>query len=119
MIVEFSNQCFDTLSSFAVEWDGGETARTEIIGNTTATIDLSTYNIPDGKSCWARAYVQLGPNHDSGSNFTYHPNGNSVTYTLTGTVDSTSFSCDGCDGAPLEKGQDSTVAMSMESSPEE
>src|SRR5262249_13881527 len=52
--------------NFSVQWDGGETDRTNIlsIGQTT-TLDLKVYqHIPNGQSCWARCYVFGGPNHD-------------------------------------------------------
>jgi hypothetical protein len=69
MFVNFANNAH-CVSSFAVEWNGGESDRTKEIGEgETATIDLSKYVLADGTPCWARAYIVLGPNHDSGDNF--------------------------------------------------
>jgi hypothetical protein len=79
--------------SFSIQWDGGETGRTEIlsIGQTT-TLDLRRYaNLSPGTSCWARGYVYGGPNHDSGRNFNYDPNGGSVDYTISGGTLNPSF----------------------------
>ncbi|MEO7592981.1 MAG: DUF1842 domain-containing protein [Byssovorax sp.] len=86
-------------SSFSVQWNGGETGRTPVIsaGQSVAlNMSSSSYSTPDGTSCWARAYVQGGPNHDSGENFTYSTSSNAVVvYTLTGGVDTPSFSMTG------------------------
>lgn len=98
MKVQFNNQAAAD-SSFAVEYGSNETDRTIVLmAGQNATIDLSKYNIPNSQSCCARAYVQGGPNHDSGDNFTYDPNSSlTVVYTLTGGVDTTLFSCANCD----------------------
>ena len=83
--VTFINTC-GANSSFAVEWDGGESQRTAVLQiDQQASIDTSNTNAPAGVSCWARAYVQGGPNHDSGDNF--NNGGPNVTYNLSGTVD--------------------------------
>ena len=77
-------------SSFAVEWNGGESGRTVVLAaNGSATIDMGNTSAPSGTSCWARAYVQGGPNHDSGQNF--NVGSDDVTYRLTGGVDNVSF----------------------------
>ena len=93
-------------SSFAVEWNGGQTGRTPVISaGQSTTLDMSSdsYSTPDGTSCWARAYVQAGPNHDSGDNFTYRTNSTGVVvYTLTGGVDNPSFSMTGGAAAALK-----------------
>lgn len=79
-------------SSFSVQWDGGESGRTAVLmAGQTASIDMKDVNVPAGASCWARAYVQAGRNHDSESNFTVGEC--NVTYVLSGTVDDTSFLC--------------------------
>lgn len=71
MYVNFKNSG-EFVSSFAVEWDGGESDRTkEVAKGQTATIDLSKYTLADETSCWARAYIVAGPNHDSEDNFNY------------------------------------------------
>ncbi|MDX6696963.1 MAG: hypothetical protein QOE65_360 [Solirubrobacteraceae bacterium] len=72
MYVNFKNSAH-CVSSFALEWNGGETDRTkEVKEGDTATIDLSNYaKLADGTSCWARAYVVAGTNHDSEDNFNY------------------------------------------------
>lgn len=63
-------------ASYSVQWDGGETDRTRVVQESgpgpdmTASIDLSAYaNV--GSSCWARAYIVGGKNHDSESNFSF------------------------------------------------
>ena len=92
MQIMFVNQAAADVS-FSVQWDGGQTGRTPVLtaGN-SATLDM-TSGPNDGTSCWARAYVQGGPNHDSGDNFTYTANSSAVVvYTLTGGVDNVSFS---------------------------
>jgi len=79
--------------NFSVQWDGGETDRTNIlsIGQTT-TLDLKVYqHIPNGQSCWARCYVFGGPNHDSGRNFNYSHDAGSVEYTISGGTLNPSF----------------------------
>jgi hypothetical protein len=98
MKVQFNNQAAAD-SSFAVEYGSSETDRTRVLmAGENGLIDLSKYNIPDNQSCCARAYVQGGPNHDSGDNFTYEATSTvTVVYTLTGGVDNTSFSCANCD----------------------
>ena len=91
MIVTFVNDCDYAVSSFSVQWNGGESDRTRLLtpNGDSAFIDMSQTKAPTGESCWARAYVQMGPNHDSSQNFTVgDPD---VTYTLTGTVDKPSF----------------------------
>ncbi|UOQ73037.1 hypothetical protein [Hymenobacter cellulosilyticus] len=94
MIVVFVNNCVAD-SSFSIQWNGGQSNRTAVIQyGQSVSIDTSTVNIPNGTSCWARAYVQTGPNHDSSDNFTFPTN--EVTYTLTGGVDDPEFSCSGC-----------------------
>ena len=78
-------------SSFSVQWNGGESNRTPVLmSGQNAYIDMANTSAPEGTSCWARAYVQGGPNHDSGSNF--NVGSSNVTYILTGTVDDVSFS---------------------------
>ena len=90
MIVTFVNTC-GADSSFSVQWDGGQSGRTAVLPvDQHASIDMSNTSAPVGQSCWARAYVQGGPNHDSGDNF--NNGGSDVTYTLSGTVDAPSFS---------------------------
>ena len=102
MKVTFYNEVQLVMSAFAIEWNGGNSARTAVIGfGESVTIDTEDpqqegEKIPDGTSCWARAYVQAAPNHDSSDNFTYHATAGPVEYTLTGTLDDTSFSCQGC-----------------------
>lgn len=83
-----NNAGFD--SSFSVQWGGGESGRTAVLAlGQTASIDMNDTSAPPGTSCWARAYVQGGPNHDSGSNFN---NGvPTVTYRITGTTLDPSF----------------------------
>jgi hypothetical protein len=92
MVVRFTNELM--ASAFAVEWDGGETDRTPVEGpGGTAEMDLDKYTIPPGTSCWARAYVVAGPNHDSGDNFNYAPGPGPVPhYLLGGSEGSPSFS---------------------------
>ncbi len=77
---------------FSVQWDGGQTGRTDTMSSgQTTTIDLTRYVIPSGQSCWARCYVMGGPNHDSGRNFNYVSTAGTVEYTITGGVDNPSF----------------------------
>lgn len=77
-------------ASFSVQWDGGQSPRTGVLmAGQNASIDMAGISAPAGTSCWARAYVQGGPNHDSGDNFSQ--GGNNVTYILTGGVDNPSF----------------------------
>jgi hypothetical protein len=85
MRVRFTNQG-EFVTSFAVEWNGGETDRTpEQAGGTTATIDLDKYQIAPGTSCWARAYIVAGVNHDSQDNFNYNPGPQAIPhYTIYG-----------------------------------
>jgi hypothetical protein len=99
MIVHFNNDgSFECC--FSVQWDGGQTDRTSEVGMGNSgggvDVDLSNAGIPDGTNCWARAYIIDGPNHDSADSFTYHANGNEVTYTISRTTFNPSFSCDGC-----------------------
>ena len=89
-IVSFVNNCA-AVSSFAVKWNGGESSRTTVLmSGQNASIEMSDTSAPAGISCWARAYIQGGPNHDSGDNFTN--GGPNLTYILSGSVDSPSFS---------------------------
>lgn len=96
-LVEFHNRA-GFASSFRVEWDGGECPpdRTEVItAGGVAKVDLREYGVPEGTSCWARAYVQGGPNHDSGDNFNYGEDDSSTaSYSITGTTLNPSFSLD-------------------------
>jgi hypothetical protein len=87
MYVNFANNGH-VVSSFAVEWNGGETDRTkEISEGQTASIDLSRYAavLPNGTSCWARAYPVAAPNHDSGDNFNVQSGGTAY-YELRGSA---------------------------------
>lgn len=74
--------------NFSVQWNGGQTLRTETVnaGQSTDTLDLTQYlNLPTGTSCWARVYIDGGVNHDSGRNFTYDPNSQAtISYTVSG-----------------------------------
>ncbi|HEX8075287.1 MAG TPA: VCBS repeat-containing protein [Thermoleophilaceae bacterium] len=83
MRVKFVNK-FSGLCRFSVQWNGGQTDKTRLlrafnagqqhevgIPPDTEEIDLSSYGIPTGQSCWARAYAVTV--HDSGSNFNYDP----------------------------------------------
>lgn len=92
MIVTFQNEgAF--VASFSVQWNGGESGRTPVVrfGETTA-IDMANFPPPGGPgvSCWARAHIQGGPNHDSADNF--NPDGGNVEYVIKGTILSPSFS---------------------------
>lgn len=81
-------------TSFSIQWNGGQTGRTGIVclGQTVA-MDLTRLNIPDGTSCWARAYIQGGPNHDSGDNFIFTRSDTSTAvYTISGGTLNPSFS---------------------------
>ena len=80
-------------SAFSIQWNGGQTDRTEpVVADQTTSLDLTQYNIPEGMSCWARAYIYGGPNHDFGRNFNYaRNNASTVEYTITGGVDTPSF----------------------------
>jgi len=78
--------------TFNVQWNGGESPRTSETSNgETACMDISTLSIPDGTSCWARAFIDAGPNHDSGGNFNYSVNGGSATYSISGATIDPSF----------------------------
>ncbi|RON06247.1 hypothetical protein [Pseudomonas brassicacearum] len=94
-LVEFHNRA-GFASSFSVQWDGGETNRTNVItAGGVEKINLRTCGVPEGTSCWARAYVQGGPNHDSGDNFDYREGDSSIaSYSITGTTLNPSFSLD-------------------------
>jgi hypothetical protein len=85
-VVFFDNGAFS--ANFSVQWNGGETFRTETInaGGQTHILDLTQYTqLTAGTSCWARVYVVGGVNHDSGRNFTYNPNNAStIEYTVSG-----------------------------------
>lgn len=90
--VIFNNSAgFDT--AFSVQWDGGQTLRTDVLSlGQTTTMDMTTGPHPsDGTSCWVRAYVNGGPNHDSGRNFDYSSDGSTVQYTISGTTLNPSF----------------------------
>lgn len=85
------------VSDFSIQWNGGESGRTGFLSEgQSATVDTENLKIPDGESCWARAYIVAGPNHDSGDNFTFHEGAGNVTYTLAGSTSNPSFSCFGC-----------------------
>ena len=73
-------------SSFSVQWDGGETGRTEVCdaGESTEMNIASGPHPAEGTSCWVRAYVYGGPNHDSGRNFTYSAGSGTESYTISG-----------------------------------
>jgi hypothetical protein len=90
-VIFHNNGGFDC--NFSVQWDGGQTGRTEVLmRGQTATMDLTRYdNIPEGQSCWARCYVFGGVNHDSGRNFNFHRIAGSVEYTITGGTLNPSF----------------------------
>ncbi len=45
----------------------------------------------NGTSCWVRAYIHMGPNHDSGANFLFYP-ASTVRYRIGGTTIKPSFS---------------------------
>jgi hypothetical protein len=78
--------------SFSVQWEGGETGRTEVIalgGN--VTLNLNTLTVPPQISCWARVYISGGVNHDSGRNFNYDAKGGTAVYTISGTTLNPSF----------------------------
>jgi hypothetical protein len=81
------------ICAFSVQWDGGESQRTpELQNGQSFTLDLTKNKIPENKSCWARAYIVAGPNHDSGRNFNYvGKNRNTIEYTITGSVFKPSF----------------------------
>jgi len=94
MLVNFVSEIQDVFVEFSVQWDGGESDRTSLASfNVEVSIDMdSMINPPPlGTSCWARAYLKFGPNHDSSQNFTFE-HGGGVLYTLTGTLDTPSFS---------------------------
>jgi hypothetical protein len=79
--------------SFSVQWDGGQTDRTgTVLANQSSGIDMTNYVIPENTSCWARAYINGGRNHDSGRNFNFvRANKDTVEYTITGGVATPSF----------------------------
>jgi hypothetical protein len=90
--VVFNNSAgFDC--SFSIQWSGGQTGRTGMTAlGQTVTMQMSDGpKPPSGTSCWARAYVQGGPNHDSGRNFNYVPNAGTVQYTISGGTLTPSF----------------------------
>ena len=91
-VIFHNNAGFAT--SYSIQWNGGETGRTEMTTNgKTITMDLTRISIPEGTSCWARAYVQGGPNHDSGDNFNYSRGDTSTAvYTISGGTLNPSFS---------------------------
>ncbi len=98
MYVRFANQG-EFVTSFAVVWPGGGTDRTKVIPKyEETTIDLSIYKLPDGTGCWARAYITLGPNHDSEDGFTYNEQSQQTAlYELYGTVFAPRFQYNGLD----------------------
>ena len=81
---------------FSVKWGGGETQQTGTVNaGGSAQIDLSSYpDIPSSASCWAKAYIDDGVDHESGDNFAYGTS--NVTYTISGGSQTPSFSCNGC-----------------------
>ncbi|HYH08512.1 MAG TPA: hypothetical protein VEK11_15760 [Thermoanaerobaculia bacterium] len=91
-VIFHNNAGFAT--SFSIQWNGGETGRTEMTTKgDTITLDLTRISIPEGTSCWARAYVQGGPNHDSGDNFNYsRADTSTAVYTISGGTLNPSFS---------------------------
>lgn len=96
MTINFENHA-EVVTSFSIQWNGGETGRTgEVSAGMSSSIDTSSFNIPDGASCWARAFIEAGPNHDSGDNFTFHAEADEVTYKLWGGTYNPSFTCSGC-----------------------
>ena len=96
MQVQFYNEGY-FVCSFSIQWNGGQSERTnEVEQGDNATIDTTNLGIPDGTSCWARAYIVDGSNHDSSENFTFHADAPEVQYTITGTTSDPSFSCSGC-----------------------
>jgi hypothetical protein len=85
------------VTSFSVQWSGGGSDRTPEVGiNASTTIDLNKYNLAPGTGCWAEAYIEAGPNHQSGQGFNYQPDGNQVSYSIDGATIDPSFSCVGC-----------------------
>jgi hypothetical protein len=91
--VQFTNHG-EFVCRFNIQWDGGETDRTEeLSAGQSAFVDLKPYHkqIIHGTSCWARAFIVLGPNHDSGRNFTFGPGDVPVEYTISGTTFSPRF----------------------------
>lgn len=98
MTVHFNNNG-SFACQFSVQWDGGESSRSSVVGWGSGGTDINLPGDgtpPDGASCFARVYVIDGVNHDSGDNFTYHADAATVTYSISGTTLSPSFSCDGC-----------------------
>jgi hypothetical protein len=95
MTVEFVNDCAATISCF-IQWDGGGSGQIVIAAGGLVSIDISNLGIVPGDSCWPRLYVQDGPVHDSGDCFVFQDSPATVTYTITGSVDSPSLSCSGC-----------------------
>ena len=81
---------------FSVQWNGGQSGETELTyAGDSVSIDLDPFATAIGTgSCWGRAYIVDGVNHDSGNNFTL--SAGNVTYTISGGADTPSFSCDGC-----------------------
>ncbi|MEO6215414.1 MAG: hypothetical protein ABIO86_05250 [Sphingomonas sp.] len=91
--VQFTNHG-EFVCRFNIQWDGGETDRTdELSAGQSVFVDLQPYHkqIHRGTSCYARAFIVLGPNHDSGRNFTYGPADEPVEYTISGTTFSPRF----------------------------
>lgn len=93
------NQQAGIAAKFRIRWKGGETGFTSdcLLGQSTS-LDLDTYVIPEGASCWAYAEDTTNSNHsdESAANFTYHKGGDTVgTYKLTGSAFHIEFSYDG------------------------
>lgn len=92
-VIFYNNGGF--VCNFSVQWDGGQTGRTESVaaGQHTDPIDLTQQStLSSGTSCWARVYVDGGINHDSGRNFTYVTSDlTTVQYTVTGGTLNPSF----------------------------
>jgi hypothetical protein len=83
------------VTRFSIIWDGGETDRSdELAIGQSVTIDLKPYHkqVHRGTSCCARAYIEAGPNHNSGRNFTFDVTEEApVEYTISGSVFDPSF----------------------------
>ena len=74
-------------ASFSVLWPGGESEESKKVDANygTVTIKLTPQMLTPGTSCWVRAHIDGGPNHDSQRNFNYRPN-SFVEYTIRGTT---------------------------------
>lgn len=78
---------------FTVKWSDGESPKTSTaMVLQTKYIYMDDLKIPNGTSCWVKAYIQNGTDHESERNFTTSdarvPD---VSYTITGTTHSSSF----------------------------